>query len=274
MLLFIGAEDPLPRRLFLGAALADRLEVRGDVIRDVEGGLQWVAERLLRLRYALGTERRAVNAEGVRLRRAEADDRAGADERGALRLSLRRRQCGTYLVGIHAVDLLHVPADSAEASRNVLRERQADGAGQRDLVLVVEIDQLAQPEMTGERGGLGGDPFHQVAVGDDAVDVVVDDIEPRAVEGRGQEPLGDGHANAIGEALPQGTSGDIDPRGMQALRMTGRLGAKLAEVLQLVERQIIASDVQQAVEQGRTVAGGENEAVAIRPFRFLRIEVA
>ena len=94
---------------------------------------------------------------------------------------------GADLVRVHAVDLLHMPADSAEAGRDVLREGEADGAGQGDLVLVVEIDQLAELEVTGERSGLGGDPFHQVAVGDDAVDVVIDDLVARAVEGRGQE---------------------------------------------------------------------------------------
>ena len=74
--------------------------------------------------------------------------------------------------------------------------------------------------MTGERGGLGADPFHQVAVRDDAVDVVVDDVVSGAVEGGGEEPLGDGHANAIGEALPEGTGSDVNARSVQTLGMT------------------------------------------------------
>jgi hypothetical protein len=126
--------------------------------------------------------------------------------------------------------------------------------------------------MTGEGGGLGGDSLHQVAVGDDAVDVVIDDVESRSVEGGGEESLGDGHADAVGEALPEGPSGDINARGVQTFGMTRGLGAKLAEVFQLVEGQIVAGDVEEAVEQGRTVAGRENEAIAIRPFWFLRIE--
>src|SRR5215212_11342240 len=55
--------------------------------------------------------------------------------------------------------------------------------------------------------------------------------------------------------------------------MARGLGAKLAEAFQLVERQIVTSDVEEAVEQGRTVAGGENEAIPIGPFRILRVEV-
>src|SRR5215218_6594840 len=108
-----------------------------------------------------------------------------------------------------------MPSDGTEAGRNVLRERQPDRAGQGDLILVVEVDQLAQAEMPGERGGLGRYPLHQVAVRDDAVDVVVDDIVSGAVEGTREEALGDGHANSVGEALSEGTGGDINARGVQ-----------------------------------------------------------
>ena len=79
--------------------------------------------------------------------------------------------------------------------------------------------------------------------------------------------------NRLVVRLPEGTRGDIDARGVQPFRMTRGLGAKLAKALQLVEREIVAGDVEQAVEQSRTVAGGENEAIAIRPLRILGVEV-
>src|SRR3546814_2406982 len=50
--------------------------------------------------------------------------------------------------------------------------------------------------------------------------------------------------------------------------MPRRLAAPLPEALDLVERQVVAGDVQQAVQQRRTVAGGEHEAVAVGPQRI------
>src|SRR3546814_11493937 len=50
--------------------------------------------------------------------------------------------------------------------------------------------------------------------------------------------------------------------------MPRRLAASLPEALDLVERQVVAGDVQQAVQQRRTVAGGEHEAFAVGPQRL------
>ena len=48
---------------------------------------------------------------------------------------------------------------------------------------------------------------------------------------------------------------------------------QLAEVLQLAHWQIVAGEVQQAVNQHRAVAVGEHEAVAIGPQRVGRVMV-
>ena len=46
-----------------------------------------------------------------------------------------------------------------------------------------------------------GDAFHQVAVADDRVGVVVDDLVAVAVVARGELRFGDRHADGVGEAL-------------------------------------------------------------------------
>ena len=48
----------------------------------------------------------------------------------------------------------------------------------------------------------------------------------------------------------------------------GRLAVQLAEVLQLVDRQVVAGQVQQRVQQHRAVAVRQHEAVAIGPVRI------
>ena len=46
---------------------------------------------------------------------------------------------------------------------------------------------------------------------------------------------------------------------------------KLSESLQLIERQIVTRQMEQRVDQHRTVTGGQQESVAIEPLRILRI---
>ena len=51
----------------------------------------------------------------------------------------------------------------------------------------------------------------------------------------------------------------------------GVLRVQLAEVLQLLHRQVVAGQVQQRVEQHRAVAVGQHEAVAVGPVRVGRV---
>ena len=99
----------------------------------------------------------------------------------------------------------------------------------------------AEAEVAGERGGLGGDALHQVAVGDDRVDAVVLDLAAVALA---QEALGDRHADAVAEALAERAGRDLDAgRDVDAvaLRVAGRERAPLAEALDLVQRQVVAA---------------------------------
>ena len=108
---------------------------------------------------------------------------ARQDQGGLVGLGLRLVDGRADCVGVHAIDR-HACASRAASKRAATSSRQGDvgGAGQGDVVLVVEVDQLAETEVAGERGGLHGDAFHHVAVGDDAVGVVVDDLVAGAVE--------------------------------------------------------------------------------------------
>lgn len=58
---------------------------------------------------------------------------------------------------------------------------------------------------------------------------------------------------------------------MTVLRVSGRSTFPLAELLDLLQREIIARQVQQTVEQGGAVPGGKDEAVAIGPLRVARV---
>ena len=113
------------------------------------------------------------------------------------------------VVGV--VDLEHVPAVGLEALGDVLDvEAQRRRAVERDRVVVVEVDEPAQPELAGQRRRLGRDALHQVAVGDDRVDVVVHHLGAVALA---QEALGHRHADAVGEALAERAGRHLDAGG-------------------------------------------------------------
>ena len=64
--------------------------------------------------------------------------------------------------------------------------------------------------MPGDRRGLLADPLHQVAVGGDRVDVVVDDSSAGPVVALGQEPLGDRQPDGVGDPLSERAGRRLD----------------------------------------------------------------
>ena len=101
------------------------------------------------------------------------------------------------------------------------------------------------------------------------VGVVVDE---RIAELRVHDALGERHADGVGDALAERAGRRLDALGKAVFRVAGGLGAELAEVLDLLDRHVrIAGQIEQRIEQHRAVAGRQHEAVAVRPFRVLRI---
>jgi hypothetical protein len=92
-----------------------------------------------------------------------------------------------------------------------------------------------------------------------------------AVESRRQVGLGHGHADGVGQALSQRTGCGLHARRAVRLRVARRPAAPLAKLLDIFQGEIVAAEVQQAIEEHGTVAGGKNEAVAIGPGRVRRI---
>ncbi len=100
---------------------------------------------------------------------------------------------------------------------------------------------------------------------------MIDDVEARAIELRGEQAFGESHPHGIGEALPERAGGRFNARGEPVFRVAGGLRVQLAKATQLVDRQIVAREMQERVQQHRAVAVREHEAVAVRPFRVGRV---
>ncbi len=91
-------------------------------------------------------------------------------------------------------ELLDVPAVGLEPADGIVAQRQLGRSVDRDVVVVVDVDQPPESEVTRQRGCLVADPLGEVAVGDQCVDVVVDDV---AAEAFAQRLLGERHADPV-----------------------------------------------------------------------------
>src|SRR5882724_3812183 len=103
--------------------------------------------------------------------------------------------------------------------------------------------------MTGEARRFRGHAFHQVAVANDRISKVIDDVEPRAIVARCQMSFGDRHADAVAETLTERTGCCLHAGRVAALGMAGRPTAPLAKLLDLVEWHIVAGKMEHAVKQ-------------------------
>ena len=208
-----------------------------------------------------------MDAAGVGLVRASVTDgRNGDDEAGTFEFVAGFAERGVDGGDVHAVDGADdVPVVGAEAGGDVLGERDVGIALDGDVVVVVEVDDLAEPKRAGEGGRLGGDALHEVAVGDDAVDAVVDDLVSGPVVVLCKEFLRDGHADAVGEPLAERAGGHLGAGGKAKLGVARGLALPLPELPDVVERELVAGEVEQRVQEHRGVAGGQHESVAVGP---------
>lgn len=131
-----------------------------DVLADLERLVRIEADDLLDCGHLVVAQRRAVRLAGVhQVRRRIADDGAQRDERGPVGDRLR---IGDGLLDaddvLTALNLLHVPAVRAVAGRGVLTQRDVGVVLDRDLVAVVEHDEVAQLLDRGQRRRLRGHP--------------------------------------------------------------------------------------------------------------------
>jgi len=162
----------------------------------------------------------------------------GADEQQRGLRGARLRLLDGSVDGVEVVAVFddeRVPVVSGEALLDVLGEGDVGAAVDRDVVVVVERDESSETEMSSQRGGLGGHALHQAAVADHRVGPVADGLVLVGVVLGAQGGLGDGEPDGIGEALREGTRRRLDARGQEVLGVARRVGAELAEVLDVVE---------------------------------------
>ena len=259
---------PVARRF--RSALEGGSEVLQSLRRLVEGLGPLPAERLLGERHFLHSERAAVRGRGPGLVRGPVSDRRPhGDDRGPLLLrdgGPDRRVDGIQ-IRVAVLDAQHLPAVRLVPAQDVFREGLRGWAVERDVVVVVEIRELAELQVPRERPRLRRDALHQVPVSHEGESPVVDDFVARPVVALGEEPLRDRHAHGVGRALAERPRRRLDAWRQVRLGVAGRPAAPLAEGLEVVESQVVARQMEQAVQQHAAVAGREHEPIPVGPVR-------
>ena len=160
---------------------------------------------------------------------------------------------------------------SLKPLQRVLGVTQLGRSVQRNQIVVVNKNQLAQRQRSSQRSSFVRNPFHQVAVAQQRKGVVIHHLKPRLVINRRQVLLRNGHSHRHRDSLTQRPGSYFHAVCVAVLRMPRRPRSPLPEALQVFHRHVIPSEVEHPVQHRRRVPVRQNKAVPVRPFRVLRI---
>jgi len=144
--------------------------------------------------------------------------------------------------GVHiqpVIHSLHMPAISFKPFAPIFRKGNIRGSFNRNTVVIVEVDQFSQSQVPGKGGGFRCHSLHQVAIGNNGIDVMIDDLKPGTIEDFCQVGFSNCHAHPVGKALPKRTGGGLHAGGYSIFRVTRRDAAPLPEVFDIFQGHIV-----------------------------------
>ena len=185
---------------------------------------------------------------------------------GFSRSATARASAPRICSGVVAGDRLGAPAPRLVLLRGVLAGHVAARGRQLDSVRVVEHHHVREAKMAGDPPGRLGDFLLDAAVGD------VDErlVRQPLTEPRSQESLDDGRADGHGVPLAERARRVLDAAQDVAFRVARRRAVPLPERLEF-PGGVAAGQVEDGIEQGRHVAGIQEEAVAVGPRHVVRV---
>ena len=179
---------------------------------------------------------------------------------------------GIYCINIVPVDgANHVPLVGFKAFGSVIAKPGRNLPVNADAVIVIQGNKLVELPCACQGAGFMADTFHQAAVAHKYISVVVEHFHLGAVELSSQQFFCQRHANRITNTLPQRASGSFYARGNAHFGVASGFAVQLAEVLQLAHWQVIASQMQQRVQQHGAVAVAQHKTIAVIPLWVCRI---
>ncbi len=164
-----------------------------------------------------------------------------------------------------------MPVIGFKALRGIIAKPAFGFAVDRDAVVIVKADQLAQSQGARQRANFMGNPFHQTAVAHKHPGVVVNDLVIRLVKLRRKSAFSNRQPDSVRQTLAERARGGLHARRIANLRVTRRFRMQLTEIFQLFDGQVVTGKMQQAVQQHRGVAVGQNKTVTVVPGRVGRV---
>lgn len=276
VLLAVGLEELGPLLVGLGTTVSDFLVSGVDIVWDNEALLGVHAELGLDSFNVVGLEGSTVGGGETLELGTEADGGLDTDDRGLVGdvSGLGDGLEETLEVLVTVKDVRNVPSVGEEALLDVFGEGAGGVTVDRDVVVIVEGDEVSELEVTSERSGLGRDTLLQATVTGEHVCVVGEEGEAVLVEGGSKVSLGDGETDRVGETLTKGTSGDLDTLGVTVFGVTWGLGVELTELLELLHGQVLVTEeVVEDVDESASVAVRKNESVTVDPLRVSGVHI-
>lgn len=97
------------------------------------------------------------------------------------------------------LDPLGVPSVGLEAGENIFSERDVGVTVDGDVVVIIDGNEVAELEMSGQRDGFSGNTLLQTTVSKECVGMVVEEWESVAVEGGTSLGLGDSETDGVAD---------------------------------------------------------------------------
>lgn len=114
-----------------------------------------------------------------------------------------------------------VPSVCLHTLVNILGEGTVGVAVNGDVVVIVDRNQVAQLQVTGEGSSLTGNTLHVASIAHEDICVVVNKLESGLVKLGSSVLLGNGKTNSVSKTLAERASGDLNAGGIVGLRVTG-----------------------------------------------------
>src|SRR5262249_14469575 len=129
-----------------------------------------------------------------------------------------------------------VPPIGEKTGGDILCKGDTRVAFDRDVVVVPNPTEVVESQMGGERSRFRADTLHQAAVTAHREDLVIENVEARAIVVGGEPRLRQRRPDTGGNALAERTGSGFDAGNPVVFRMSRSLAVQLTETADVVER--------------------------------------
>ncbi|CAI8159462.1 MAG: Uncharacterised protein [Prochlorococcus marinus str. MIT 9215] len=122
-------------------------------------------------------------------------------------------------IGVTISNVLHMPAIGFVALQHVLSEGDVCAAVDRDVIVVVEGNQLSELEMAGQGAGFGRNTFLITAITHHHIGVVINDVGVSFIELGGEVSFSNSQTYSIRDAGTEWACCDFNARRFKGFRV-------------------------------------------------------